>query len=86
MSQFADSKLRIDMFKLDGDLRDAYVELLSAQFAVDRMKSRYSTDAVARNGGTFLLRRSIVASAAIATYFREVEKHLPGAAEGSETL
>jgi len=78
MSHFADSKPRIDMFKLDGDLRDAYVELLGAQFAVDRIQSRYSAEIVAKNGGSFLLRRSISAATAISAYFREVEKHIPG--------
>jgi hypothetical protein len=78
MSDFAGSGPRIDVFKLDGDLRDAYVELLSAQFAVERINSRYSADMVTQNGGSFLLQRSISAAAAICTYFRELEKHLSG--------
>ena len=64
-------------WKLDGDLRDAYVELLGAQCAIDRVKSRYSPETVAVNGGPFLLRRAISAALAICHYFSAVEKYLP---------
>ena len=66
-----------ESWKLDGDLRDAYVELLSAQCAIDRVKSRYSPEIVAGNGGQFLLRRAISAAMGICQYFSAIEKCLP---------
>lgn len=68
----------VDAMKLNGELRAAYLELLSAQCAVDRLKHRYTPEMVARNGGSFMLLRSISAATAMFEYFRQVEQQLPG--------
>jgi hypothetical protein len=70
-----DAERRFDA-KLDGDLRDAYVELLSAQCAVDRMKTRYTAEEVASKGSQFMVSRSIAAANAICEYFSSLEKLL----------
>ena len=71
-----DSQDRIEGLKLDCDLRDAYVELLSAQFAINRVKLRYSPDAVAASGNTFIVSRSISAAESIAEYMGAVKNSL----------
>ena len=72
----SDADRRIDMFKLDGDLRDAYVELLSAQCAVDRIRHRYEPRDVAEKGNTFMVTRSISAARAICEYFSSLQNAL----------
>jgi hypothetical protein len=64
-------------FKLDGDLRDAYVELLSAQCAVDRIKLRYSPEDIATKGSAFMVSRSISAANMICEYFSRVQQSFP---------
>lgn len=68
---------RIDSLKLDSDLRDAYVELLSAQCAVERIKLRYTPQDIATSGSAFMLGRAIIAARGIWEYFSAVEQHLP---------
>ncbi len=76
MASHGDTKPRIDQYKLEGDLRDAYVELLSAQFAVNRIKMRYTAEEVATNGGSFMVTRSISAAENIWEYFAGVRDSL----------
>ena len=71
-----DSQSRIDTLKLDCDLRDAYVELLSAQFAMNRVKLRYSPEAVAASGNRFIVARSISAAESIAEYLGAVKNSI----------
>lgn len=71
-----DSQSRIDTLKLDCDLRDAYVELLSAQFAINRVKLRYSPEAVAASGNRFIVSRSISAAESIAEYLAAVKSSM----------
>lgn len=72
----SDANRRVDMFKLDGDLRDAYVELLSAQCAVDRIRHRYEPQVVAEKGNSFMVTRSISAAMAICEYFSLLQNAL----------
>jgi len=65
---------RRDAYKLDGDLRDAYVELLSAQCAVERLKMRYSPDELATKGSKFMVSRAISAASLICEYFSSVQR------------
>jgi len=69
----SDANLRVDMFKLDGDLRDAYVELLSAQCTIDRIRHRYEPKVVAEKGNSFMVMRSISAAKAICEYFSSIQ-------------
>jgi len=68
---------RIETFKLDGDLRDVYVELLSAQCAVERLRLRYLAEEVAAHGSSFMVARSISAAQAICEFFSSIHKSLP---------
>lgn len=82
MVSHGDPHNRIDVFKLEGDLRDAYVELLSAQFAVNRIKMRYSAEEIARSGGSYMVLRSISAAESICEFFGSVRKSLAPQASG----
>jgi hypothetical protein len=77
MVQSPDSPVRIDLYKLEGDLRDAYTELLSAQFTIDRLRLRYSPQDVATNGGSYLVSRAIAAAEAIHEFLLEVARFMP---------
>lgn len=70
----SDVDKRLERFKMDGDLRDAYVELLSAQCAVDRLRLRYAPHEVANQGSSFMVARSISAAMAICDYFSSIQK------------
>ena len=76
MSLPSSAERRFEAYKLDGDLRDAYVELLSAQCAVERLKMRYSADDLAAKGSKFMVARSISAAGVICEYFSSVQKSL----------
>lgn len=76
MSLHSSADRRLETFKLDGDLRDAYVELLSAQCAVERLKMRYSPDDLASKGSKFMVARSVSAASVICEYFTSVQKSL----------
>lgn len=76
MFSSSDAERRIDAYKLEGDLRDVYVELLSAQCAVDRIRMRYNPEDVAVRGNRFMVSRTISAALAICEYFSLVHKSL----------
>jgi len=65
---------RMERLKMDGDLRDAYVELLSAQCAIDRLRLRYTPQDVAKHGSSFMVARSISAAMVICEYFSSIQK------------
>jgi len=67
---------RLHDYKLEGDLRDAYVELLSAQCAIDRVKTRYSPEEVAHCSSKFIVSRSISAAVAIHEFFTSVHNYM----------
>jgi hypothetical protein len=67
----------LDRLRLENDLRNAYVELLSAQFAVDRLQARYKPEDVASLGNSFPLIRSLSAANIICSFFSRVERSLP---------
>ena len=79
----SDAERRIDAYKLDGDLRDAYVELLSAHSAIERIRMRYSPQEIAAKGSNFMVSRSISAATAICEYFSSVQRSLPPQAGGA---
>jgi hypothetical protein len=75
MKYFSDSD-NVRKLKLEQDVRDAYVEVLSAHSAVDRLQTRYPHEDVARFGGSFLLLRSLSAARAVCDYFFGLQRCL----------
>jgi len=85
MFSSSDAEGRVDSLKLDGDLRDAYVELLSAQCAIERIRLRYSPEDIAIKGSNFMVSRSISAANAICEYFSSVQKSLSPRSAGHKS-
>jgi hypothetical protein len=62
--------------KMNAELRDAQLELLSAHCATDRIRLRYSTEDVARHGRPDILRKAFGAAKALHNYYTAVEKQI----------
>lgn len=62
--------------KMNAELRDAQLELLSAHCATDRIRLRYSTEDVARHGQRDILRKAFGAATALHNYYTAVEKQI----------
>lgn len=58
------------------DLRSAWIDLLSARCATDRLRSRYSAQDIARFAERTTLNKSLDAIGAMCEYFAEVRKHI----------
>ncbi|HZR56268.1 MAG TPA: hypothetical protein VFA74_05315 [Terriglobales bacterium] len=77
---------RSSIVKMNADLRDAQLELLSAHCATDRIRLRYSTGDIARHGQRETLRKAFGAATALHNYYVEVEKQIsaPDIKSGTE--
>jgi len=58
------------------DLRAAWIELLGARCATDRLRLRYSAQEMARFAERTTLNKSLEAVGAMCEYFAEVRKHI----------
>jgi hypothetical protein len=58
------------------DLRTAWIELLGARCATDRLRLRYSAQEMARFAERTTLNKSLEAVGAMCEYFAEVRKHI----------
>ncbi len=58
------------------DLRSAWIDLLGARCATDRLRLRYSAEDVARFAERTTLNKSIEAVGAMCDYFAEVRKYI----------
>jgi hypothetical protein len=58
------------------DLRAAWIELLGARCATDRLRLRYSAQEMARFAERTTLNKSLEAVGAMCEYFMEVRKHI----------
>ena len=58
------------------DLRAAWIDLLSARCATDRLRLRYSAEDVARFAERTTLNKSLDAVHAMCEYFAEVRKYI----------
>lgn len=67
----------VSVLDLNSDLRQAQVELLSAQCAVHQLRLHYSSDDLARFGRRDVLRKSAEAAGALHQFFSEIEKKIP---------
>jgi hypothetical protein len=69
---------RADETRLVSDLKSAWIELLSARCATDRLRLRYSPQQVARLADRSTLNKTIEAVGAMCSYFSEVQGHIEG--------
>jgi hypothetical protein len=58
------------------DLRSAWIDLLSARCATDRLRQRYSAEELARFAERITLSKSMDAVHAMCDYFAEVRKYI----------
>jgi hypothetical protein len=71
-----DVKRRAELAKLMADLRNAKVELLSAQCAVDRLRIQYPISYIVSFGERQTLERALASVRAVSGFFGEIESQL----------
>jgi hypothetical protein len=67
---------RADMTRLVSDVRAAWIELLSARCATDRLRLRYSPQQIARLADRATLNKTMDAVGVMCNYFTEVRSHI----------
>jgi hypothetical protein len=78
MLSWNDPNDRVAIVQMNAELRNAQLELLSAQCATDRLRLRFSTEDVARYAARDVLQKAIVAAGAMNHYYLAIEKQIPG--------
>jgi len=61
---------------MTSDLRTAWIDLLGARCATDRLRLRYTAQDMARFGERSTLAKSLEAIGAMCEYFTEISKHI----------
>jgi len=79
MFSWTDQKDRVAIVQMNAELRNAQLELLSAQRATDRLRLRFSTEDIARYAARDVLQKAIAAAGAMNHYYLSIEKQIPGA-------
>ena len=69
---------RADSTRMISDLKSAWVEILSARCATDRLRFRYSPQQVARTTDRATLNKTIEAVGVMCSYFSEVQGSVDG--------
>ena len=80
--QFGTSK-QIDVRRLQADLTDATVELLSAHCAADRVRLQYSPQDIVAHGERAALKKAIASAHALHAFFSQLD-HFVKVAEKAE--
>jgi hypothetical protein len=75
MSFWKNSENRVAIVQMNDELRNAQVELLSAQCATDRLRLRFSQEDIAQHGQPDVLRRAVATTTALHDYYSAIEKH-----------
>jgi len=77
MVSLDDAGDRAAMMKMNAELRQAQLEMLSAQCATDRLRLRYSIEEIARNGQRDILRKAWASASALFEYYNAIAKQSP---------
>lgn len=72
---------RVAMAQMNAELRNAQLELLSAQCATDRLRLRFSVEDVAHNGQREILLKAVSSANALCDYYNYLAHHLPKESE-----
>src|SRR5579864_7931575 len=75
MSFWKNSEKRVAMVQMNDELRNAQVELLSAQCATDRLRLRFSKEDIAQHGQPDVLRTAVATTTALHDYYSAIENH-----------
>jgi hypothetical protein len=76
---------RVAIVQMNGELRHAQLELLSAQCATHQLRLRFSADDLARYGQPEILRKAIAAASDLNDYYASIERFIPHEAAGPDT-
>lgn len=72
----ADEKDPVRITNMNSDFRSAWIDLLSARCATDRLRTRYSVQEMARFGERATMDKAVEAVTAMCDYFTELRKHI----------
>ena len=75
---------RIAFVRMNAELRQAQLEMLSAQCATDRLRLRFSTEDMARHGDRDLLRKAANSANALHDFYSSIEKVIRTVDSGTE--
>ncbi len=75
MSSWSTSDDRVAIAQLNAELRNAQLELLSAECATDRLRLRFSAELVVRHGQKDLLRKAVASAAALHEYYGDLARN-----------
>ena len=76
MLSWSKSDDRVAIAQMNSELRNAQLELLSAQCASDRLRLRFSAEEVARYGHKDVVRKAVAAATALHEYYGQVARHI----------
>jgi len=68
---------RVAFVQLNAELRNAQLEMLSAQCATDHLRLRFSAEDIARHGQRDLLRKAWASASALYEYYNKIVKQVP---------
>jgi hypothetical protein len=68
---------RLSIVRMNAELRNAELELLSAHCATYKLRLRFSTEYLARHGRRDTLRKSIETANALHQYYSSIDRHIP---------
>ena len=85
MSSLDEHGDRVAILQMNAELRNAQLEMLSAQCATDRLRLRFSAEDIARHAHRDTLRKARSSASALYEYYNSLT-HLAGAFRGSENL
>jgi hypothetical protein len=85
MLSWNDQKDRVAIAQMNAELRNAQLELLSAQCATDSLRLRFSLPDIARYASRDVLQKAIASAGAMNHYYVSVEKQIPGVDAVAET-
>lgn len=67
---------RVAIAQMNSELRNAQLELLSAECATDRLRLRFSLQDVARHGHRDVLRKAVASAAALHDYYSDIARQV----------
>jgi hypothetical protein len=77
MSSWSKSDDRVAIAQLNSELRNAQLELLSAECATDRLRLRFSAELVVRHGQRDVLRKAVASATALHEYYGDIVRNVP---------
>ena len=76
MFSWSKNEDRVAIVQMNADLRNAQLELLSAECATDRLRLRFSTEDVAHYGQRDVLRKAMASATAIHDYYSQIAQQV----------